>query len=166
MLNPPMGLTVFRGFPLVTTELASRRSLPLVPLQRIASRRDGLWTRSMSVSLCHHRASSASNAADIDQTLLTPSRFRVKTFRSPDRPAPCLASNPRWSLLCLRTLDPSRALSALLVQQGACLAPCPDRSRAPDMLRLLPVALSCLDPDQVGALHSCVDSVRVRHGFE
>jgi len=90
-----MGLTVSRGFPLVATELASRRSLPLLPLQCIASRADELWTRSKERLTCHHRVSSAPNAAVILLTLLTSSRFRVKTFRSLDRPALRFASNPR-----------------------------------------------------------------------
>lgn len=159
MLNPPLGLTVFRGFPLVAPELASRRVLPLMPLQCVASRVDGTWTRSKERLTCHHRVSSAPDVAAILLTLLTASRFREKLFRSQDRPALRLASSARRSRPCLRTLDSTRAPSALLVRPGCS----PPRNRmTSDAFRLLPVALSCLDPDQVGALRSLAGNVRVR----
>lgn len=158
MLNPPLGLTVFRGFPLVAPELASRRVLPLMPLQCVASRVDETWTRSKERLTCHHCVSSTPNVAAILLTLLTASRFREKMFRSQDRPALRLTSNDRESHPCLRTLDSTRAPSALLVRPGCS----PSRRRiASDAFRLLPVALSCLDPDQVGALHSLAGNVRV-----
>jgi hypothetical protein len=74
-----MGFAVFRGFPLVTTDFASRRCLPLLLLQRFASHVDG--------PRYAHRASRlpsprrvASNDHALVMTCVGPSRLRARTL--------------------------------------------------------------------------------------